>query len=496
VSKEIGDNNTSSNFSAKFENTQGLHKDSFSLNDEIVIYSDKDATPTTVIFRGIVEDIEFDGSGDEKTRDTITISGRDYTARLQDIKIEPVVYNNIEISQIVLSLMTAVTDITTINVLTTSTIKTHISFNHISIFDALKQLASEIGWYFYVDNNKDLHFEPKNTISSGVLLNNTNTIKSNFKYVDREMANNIWVYGDKILTGWQNTFTANGGSIYQLDFRPSNTNVYIGSSTVPKYGGIFELNTGLTGSPIQYLVDYDQARIIFVSGTAANNIPTSGTSTIRIDYERKKQIVKYGIDRVSENDYGRKDKIIVDKNIIDPSLAYDRVKAELVEYSSPIIQGTVYINGIVDLIPGNTLLVDLPYVNQNNVSYEILQVQYKFNPKNNFSNNVVTVKLNKRIINILDTIKQLILDLKAQQGEEIFDSDESTRLEFVTGSIGLRVAEWNFMTKHIGNSFVIGHAINGKLGSPYIGVSGAQIVLGSLTAGALTKIRSGTYLDL
>jgi hypothetical protein len=42
------------------------------------------------------------------------------------------------------------------------------------IFDALKQLAQLSGYIFYVDVDKDLHFEMAENVSSGVTLDNTN----------------------------------------------------------------------------------------------------------------------------------------------------------------------------------------------------------------------------------------------------------------------------------------------------------------------------------
>ena len=496
VNKSTSTNNSSSSFTATFENTAGYHKDDFNINDSVVIKADiDDTTPNTTVFNGLVEDIKFEGQG--STKEIIVLTGRDLTARLQDIKIEPEVFNNTETSEIVTDIMDVISDITTTNVDVTETVIEHISFNHLSIFDALKQLADLSGRYFFVDVNNDLNFKQKNNIVSGYIFDNTNVTKSQFRQLDREIANNVWVYGDKILVGVRNSFTADGGSVYDLDYRPHNTNVYVAGSTTPKQGGIFNLVTGDVGSPTQYLVDFDGARAIFVSGTqAGDNIPTSGVDSINIDYERKRQIVKFGIDRVSETSYGRKDKVIVDKNIIDPSAASDRVKQELNDNGSPIIQGTLNVSNIVNIIPGQIVNINLPNSNQININYDVIEVTYKFNTKNNLSNNVVSIKVNRRILEFTDTVKQLILDVKKLQGEETFDSEGLTRLEFATGSFGFRIAEWNVKTRNVGDSFVLGHPVNGKLGSPVVGISGGQVILGSSTAGAFTKVRSGTYLDI
>lgn len=496
VTKDSSDNNSSSSFITKFENTAGYHKDDFSINDEIIIRADKDINPpTTRIFRGLIEDIKFSGQG--STKEELTISGRDFTARLQDYKVEPIVYNDTEVSVIVKDIMSPITDITTNNVETTNTTIDNISFNHQSVFDALRQLADLSGRFFYIDVDNDLNFKQKSSTSSGVVLNNTNIIKSDFRELDRDIANNVWVYGDTVFVGAQNTFTADGGSIYTLDFKPYNTNTFVAGSTTPKQGDIFGAVLGDVGSPTQYLVDFDGARIIFVSGTeAGDNIPTSGSDSIQVDYERKRQIIKFGLDRNSETAYGRKDKVILDKNIITPSAAAARVTQELNNNASPFIEGTVTLNNAINLIPGTFLTVNLPNANQNNVNYDILQTKYQFTTKNNLSENVITVKLNRRVLELTDTIKDLLLEVKDIQAQSFFNTDELTRLEFATGSFGLRVSEWNVQTRTIGDSFVLGHPVNGILGSPVIGTSGGQVVLGSATAGAFSKVRSGTHLDL
>ena len=67
-----------------------------------------------------------------------------------------------------------VQDVTTTNVDVTTTTLPRIAFNHQSVYDALTQLAELAGFVFYIDVDKDLHFEAKESITSGIILNNTN----------------------------------------------------------------------------------------------------------------------------------------------------------------------------------------------------------------------------------------------------------------------------------------------------------------------------------
>ena len=93
VEKSIGDYNATANFTGEFNNTVGIHKDSFSLNDEVIVYADKGVNPsTTKLFTGIIEDISPSGEeGDER----ITITGRDYGAVLQDMSVQPIVFKDL-----------------------------------------------------------------------------------------------------------------------------------------------------------------------------------------------------------------------------------------------------------------------------------------------------------------------------------------------------------------------------------------------------------------
>ena len=491
VRKSIGNFNTASTFTAKLKNTDGRFSNTFDINQEVVIKADKDTNPaTTKILTGVIDSIEYIGKGsnDEK----LIISGRDYSARLQDVTVEPNVWNNTEIATIVSEIMAAeVPDITTNNVQTTN-ISIDIEFNHKPVFDALKQLAQRADFIFYVDEDKDLHFEPKGETDSGITFDSTNVEHATTKKNETELVNKIWVYGDRQLTGWRNTFTANGGSEYTLDYKPHNTEVFVAGSTQPKNGAVANFVVGDVGSPTQYLVNFNDKKIIFVSGTSAgDNIPVSGTDSINVEYQRSTPIVRVGQDDVSVNTYGEKEKFIIDKDIKTFSAAEDLVITELSEKSSPTISLALDIQGIVAITPGNTATVNLPNHNINNNVYDILEASFEFNKENMLADRVARVKLNRRVIDLSDTLKQMKLDIKKLQADDVSSADVITRMVLGIGSIGLEVSEWSVGTRSLEHGFTLGHNVNGVLGSPQIGVNGSQLVLGSATRGAFTVQQSG-----
>ena len=162
INRSASEYNATSDFVVEFDNYYGLHDNDFNLNDKVVVYADKDeTTATTKIFTGIIEDIQFNGSGE---RSTVRIMGRDYAAILQDIITEPRIFNSTEASQIVTTLMTqnvSTALVTANSVNSTDTTIPKITFNNISIFDSIARLAELSGFFFYVDEDQDLHFEAK-----------------------------------------------------------------------------------------------------------------------------------------------------------------------------------------------------------------------------------------------------------------------------------------------------------------------------------------------
>ena len=498
----IGASNSSGRFNISFLNTCGVYSNTFAVGNVVEISLKKDSDSFVdgdKILVGLVEDISFKGMNNNT--ETIVLTGTDYTSKLMNVTVKPIVYNNIDIANIVINIISDnVPEITTTNVVTTGKIKGQINFNHTPIFDAIKGLAEEVGYLFYIDKDLDLHFEPKGSVSSGVTLDTTDStatvqiLSSQFKVTNNgDFANAIWVYGDRQLTGWSNSFTANGGSVYTLDYKPSNTKVYVAGSTTPKVGGVYELTQGNVGSPIQYLVNYDAKQIIFVSGTSAgNNIPSSGATNFKVDYDRNIPIIRFGQDNASVNAYRKKEKIIVDKNITNPTTATDRLVTELKNKSSPIVDGTLAVHGIANLPAGQTIVINHPYHNIIYQTYDILETNYNITKQTLQNENIITLRLNKRLIELTDTIKNLMLSVKELQAKDSVESgDVYPRLQFATGSFGFRVKEWKVLTREIGNAFVLGHPQNGVLGSPAIGVGGSQVTIGSLDYGSLILIRSG-----
>lgn len=427
-------------------------------------------TGSQLIFTGIVENIGFQGEGLE---DTIKLEGRDYSARLVDRTVEPEVYTNWEIGSIVRDIMTKyTTDVSVSGVQNTGITLDRIAFRHTPVFDAIKQLADQADYQFYVDEFKDLHFEPKGNTDSGYnLIAGSNITEGDFT-VDRESVyNQIWVYGDRYLDNYQETFKGGSytsgylanGSAYTLIYNPHNTEITVGGTLIQP-GNIQNVNyTAPSGT--KYLVNYDDRQIVFTSGTNyGNNIPGSNV-TILVKYKRSLPIVKVGDNEESKAIYSQRTKVTIDKDIKDPNTAQALMEQQLGELSNPKIEGNLVLKDIINITPGENVDVYLPNYNISGVPYTVIESNYDFSKENNLKGTVQSVKLNRRIGDLTDSIKKVMLDLRKIQAGDINDTDIITRFQYSTGSIGVRTSGVQVYTRTILNPFLLGHPTKSLLGS-------------------------------
>ncbi|MHA1867409.1 MAG: XkdQ/YqbQ family protein [Candidatus Heimdallarchaeaceae archaeon] len=456
ILKSIADFNTTSSFIIEFNNINGQYNDTFNLNEDVEVWADVDTNPaTTQIFLGIIENIRFEGVG---RKEKVVLTGRDYGAILQDILVSPRIFKDMEASEIVKALMiqnATNTGITINNVNSTGTTIEKITFNNICLFDAIKELAEISGYYFYIDTDKDLHFEEREKTSSGLTFDNTNIVSANFKQSDSDIFNKVTVYGDRMLTGAREIKTPadiTNGSVYTLDDKPYNVKL-TGSPNIPiQPGGILYVNDP-DEENVQFLVNFQASQVVLAAGTKAGNSGLGWAgSTVIIDYQRSSPIVSIREDNTSKSNYGEKHKIIVDRNIKDRDEANIRANTFLAEHKDPKIMGKITINGIVDVTPGNTCIVNIPFHNINNQTYAILEAKYIFNKRNNFMNQVLKVTVNKRIRNFIDYFKEQELRLRKLEGSEVDTS--ITNLVTGIGSVSVETS-YNIISRSIGSAFYL-----------------------------------------
>lgn len=444
VDKKVGQDNSSSKFNCTVDNYNGKNNDLFNVGNEVEIYADKDINPpTTKIFTGILENISYPSDpNDEKLR----IGGRDFSARLIDRNILPEVYTGLPAGSIVLDIIDKYTDDVTTNNVNLSTIDVdRIAFNQKPVFDGIKRLAEIADYDFYVDEDKDLHFKQKSTEDSGHTFNNANVTRANVKQRRDNLYNEVWVYGERYMDSFQQEFNADGaGSVFNLLYKPHNSKVNVGSpvsTSNTQKGGIFGMNQ-VPPSGTDYLIDFHDKQIVFVSGTdlGYSSIPSSG-DLITVEYDRELPIIKTGRNSSSINQYGKRIKVINDDDIKDPDTAQQVVEAELAASSVPEVDGNLSIHGLINVTPGQTCNVNLPHQGIKNETYDIISAKYNFSKDNNLSEDVLNVKINKRLEDSSDIIKNLVNDVKALQSANMDNPEILSRFEFTTGSLSVQQSD-------------------------------------------------------
>ncbi len=476
VEKSIGEYNATSSFTAEFDNFTGVHKNSFNINDEVIIYADIGTNPpTTKLFTGIIEKIDYSGSAEDER---VTISGRDYGAVLQDMTVHPIIFKNKNAGIIARTIVTTNAEeiVSTNNIdITTSTTIEKIGFNHKNIFDSLKELAELSGYYFFVDNNKDVNFIEKESIPSYRTFDNNSVYNANFVKEDREIFNKVWVYGDRVLTGNSQYIKADGiGSVFTLTDKPHNTRTFISgtTNTLVQPGGIIGITDSTT---TRYLIDFNEKQVVFTSGTVLGDIPEAGS--VYIEYDRSTPILKFRQDADSITAYGPKTKIIKDDNIKSYVEADDRAVAFLAENKDIKIQGTIDLKGVINIDTGNTCIVDLPWHGIDKQTYTILSASYSFNKSNNLTNKVMTLELNKKISNFTDTLKDQMLRMRNLEVGPL--EGNFTDLKTATRDIALD-HHWEVWKADVGNNFIFHSEKHGKIES-----EDSRIGVGNLQQGIL-----------
>ena len=453
VSKSISTNGAASTFSASIDNFAGRNTGSFVLGDAIDIYADKDINPpTTKIFAGLLENVSYAG---KELKDKIKITGRDYTARLMDRTVEPQVYINLPCGSIVKDIVAKyVDDITTTNVSDGPIVIERIAYAQTPTYDAIDKLAKIDNYNFYIDTDKDLHFEEKSTVSSNITFDSGNVLSTSINSRRDTIFNEAWVYGGQYLDAYTETYTGDGtGSVFTTTYDIHNSNVTLDG--VQQVGAVFGMNI-VPPSGTNYMINFYGKHIIFVSGTLLgyDNIPGAGSEII-VTYDRPLPVVKFGQNPSSISQYGKRVKVEVDKGINDPTTAQRLVSSILDEESEPAKQGTLKIKGVCNVTPSQTCVVNLPHVGVTNQTYDIIGAKYNFSKETNLAEQVLSVKVNKKIDDVTDTIKYLLNQVKDLHSDDISKPEISTNVQYTTGSFGIRQSGCAIYTRNITGSAMI-----------------------------------------
>lgn len=224
-----------------------------------------------------------------------------------------------------------------------------IVFNQEKTSDCIADLATALGYYWYVGYDKNIHFFPKFSEASPYVLDETSGtyfVKSLKKEVDSsQIVNRVKVRGGEYdgETFTDNiTVVGNTTKIFTLPYKFANIAVELNGT--PQSVGIDHINDFTTDD---VLYNYNEKTIQWENAlTDADVITYSGNPKV--------PVLAVAEDAESIALYGVNEKIIRDNGIEDLQLARKRAEAELLNYALEAVNASLKTN-LVGLKVGQSI---------------------------------------------------------------------------------------------------------------------------------------------
>ena len=263
---------------------------------------------------------------------------KDYSQYL-DRRVVVRSYSSITARSIVLDLISTYTSgFTTTNIATSTPTVGSIKFNYEQVTRCLTQLADQVGWDWYVDPDKDIHFFDSENLSAPFELTDTN---DKYKWDSLEInktitqiKNSVYVRGGEykktIAEGSaQDIFIADGTQkVFPLSYKYDNVTVK-DNSTVNTVGTDQQSNP----ASVDVLYNFNEK---FIKYTTA---PISG-HTIKIFGDAYIPIIAQVRDQISIATYGEYQAAVIDKSITSINEAQTRAQTELKKYSESVYEAS------------------------------------------------------------------------------------------------------------------------------------------------------------
>lgn len=261
---------------------------------------------------------------------------KDYSQYL-DRKVVVKSYANLSARAIVLDLISTYTSgFTTVSVPAVTPTVGSIKFNYEQVTRCLTQLADQIGWDWYVDHDKDIHFFDSESSSAPFeLTDDGDTFEWDSLEVNKtitQIKNSVFVRGGEykktISEGnAQDIFVADGVQrVFPLSYKYDNITVK-DNTTVNTIGT--DQQTDPTSVDVLY--NFNEK---FIKYSAA---PASG-HTIKVFGDAYIPIIAQVRDQISISTYGEYQAAVVDKSITSINEAQTRAQTELKKYSESVYE--------------------------------------------------------------------------------------------------------------------------------------------------------------
>jgi hypothetical protein len=216
-----------------------------------------------------------------------------------------------------------------------------IKFNYQQLTKALEALAKLIGWEWYVDADKDVHFFVQEPSLAPVALDDVSgqinwpTLKIDVNL--QNLKNSVFVLGGT----YQKTFTsANAVDVYETDgvkqvfslaYRYDKDSIEVTLDGAPLTVGI---DQQADPSTVQVLYNPDGRFVRFTGGAEPAG------QTLRVFGDASIPIVAHAKDAASIAEHGEYQDVIVDRQITSVPQAQQRAKAEILQFGRPLYDVT------------------------------------------------------------------------------------------------------------------------------------------------------------
>jgi hypothetical protein len=421
------------------------------VNEEVVFYLSNDK-----IFGGVIVRIDERTIGNGIIEYDVTCN--DYSQYLKrEIVTER--YTNKTAKEIIDDIVTNhASGFTTTNVQTGPTLAS-ISFNRVTVADCLQKLAKAIGYAWYVDYDRDIHFFAKNDELAPFNLEDgsNNYIDDSIIIVEdiSQLKNAVLVQGSEIesTTTRTETIIADGtNDQYKLANKFSVTPV-VEVNAAPVTVGLEYID--LDGS-YDCMWNYNEKYIRFTAG----NVPAD-TDVIEVTATYRYPIVLQLSSGPSVIQFGLYEFAITDKTIKTQDEAFARAQAELEAYQNQLYSGEfrTYVSG---LRSGQVININ-SIKRTKNIDVLIQSVEMKFlDPDGSLVEYIVKFAsmynvgiiefLQKQLLKdevIVDDSETLLSAVSLSDTGVFSDSitpEASTSPPYVYGPDAGNVGTWNFAT--------------------------------------------------
>lgn len=374
-------------------------------NDEILIEGSEDGGSTWKhVLLGIIE-------GPKKIVSTEGLKVRlNVSSYLKILENRPIseVFTDITVEELIIELIERdAPELSTNNVNAPDTHLDKIIFTNKTLKETMEKITEiiEDEYVYYVDQDKDFHFEPDGETFSGETLEyGVNIAEAEIGPDEENLINFAIVYGQNQKTRRVEEITFDGTEqTFETEFKPGAVEVVNQTTNTTLSGGVRGIDS-LSSSGIDYIVDF-QRREITVEAQGDGD-------TGEIRYDRGHPVFASARDVTSIAEYDPQKKQVMGENIEEQDLAQKLANKLVSKFSEPLLRGEIEIEGIMSLKAGNSVDVKIPTQDIDD-RLTIKEVEYEYNG----DNFVQTVTVNEVLGSVEETIRNHETRIKELEGQ-------------------------------------------------------------------------------